>query len=376
MRAVAPGFAEQPSDLGLLGAALVDSVRRTGASAGVLYLLDRPAQALNLAVLCGLPEEVAWPWHRIPLATATPVSEAVRGDRFVWVGSQEQMALTYPRVAVSLPYRFALAAAPLSGRTRCWGGLVLLWPASHPDRVTRRESGHIAAEARGIAHRLDQSPEQPRQPLQPLRVPLTPPSPYVSGAGSAAADFAERLPEGALALDLEGRVTFVNGVAATLLGRSVSQLLGTRPWQSLPWLDRPIVEDHYRTAVISREPVEFTALHPPDRPLCFQLYPDVSGISVRITNASGGPSPVPDSTRRRIPRLVSAASPTAHTGRLYQLLHLASALTETVAVSDVVELVAGQVLPAFGADGLVLSAADAGRLKITGWHGYDRETIE
>lgn len=43
---------------------------------------------------------------------------------------------------------------------------------------------------------------------------------------------------------------------------------------------------------------------------------------------------------------------------------------------DVVELIADQVLPAFGADGLVLSANDAGRLKITGHHGYDRHTIE
>ncbi|MFC9341592.1 GAF domain-containing SpoIIE family protein phosphatase [Streptomyces sp. NPDC057020] len=378
MRAVPPGVAEQPSGPGSLGAALVESVRRTGASAGVLYLRDDTARALDLAVLCGLPDEVAWPWHRVPLATTTPVSVAVREERLVWVGSQEEMARAYPRVAVSLPYRCALAAAPLSGRTRSWGGLVLLWPASHPERATRRETGHIVAEARRIAHRLDQSPEPPRLPEQPLRVPLAPSSPYGSRAGAAAADFAERLPEGALALDLEGRITFVNGVAAVLLGRSASRLLGTRPWQSLPWLDQPVVEDHYRTAVISREPVEFTSPHPPDRPLRFQLFPDASGISVRITPVSEEPPPgqPPAPAPPRLPRVVSAASSTAHTGRLYQLLHLASALTETVAVNDVVELIAGQVLPAFGADGLVLSAADAGRLKITGWHGYDRETLE
>ncbi|MFF4581981.1 SpoIIE family protein phosphatase [Streptomyces sp. NPDC001373] len=381
MRAAGPGVGERPGWTRLLGAALVGTVRRTGASAGVLYLLDEAAQTLGLAVLCGLPEEVASPWRRIPLAAAAPISEAVREDRLVWVGSQEDMARRYPRVAASMPYRFALAAVPLPGRARCWGGLVLLWPAAHPTRAGRRERGHITAEARGLAHALDECPDPPRAPGQPHRVSVTEHHAYTGRAPQAAADYAERLPEGALALDLEGRITFVNGAAAALLGRTSDRLLGTRPWQSLPWLDQPAVEDHYRTAVISREPVGFTAPDPAGRRLWFRLYPDASGISVRITPAPGsdaGPDGAadgrPGSSRADLP--VSAASRTAHTGRLYQLLHLAAALTETVAVSDVVELVAGQVLPAFGADSLVLSEAEAGRLKITGWHGYDRRTIE
>ncbi|MFF2572358.1 SpoIIE family protein phosphatase [Streptomyces sp. NPDC058084] len=385
MRAAVSGAGEQPGPTGLLGTVLVDTVRRTGASAGVVYLLDEAAQTLGLAVLCGLPEEVAWPWHRIPLTSAAPVSEAVRENRLVWVGSQEEMARWYPQVAASLPYRFALAATPLSGRSRCWGGLVLLWPASHPERATRRELGHIAAEARGIAHVLDQLPDPPHAPGQPLRVSLTEPHPYTDRSPQAAADYAERLPDGALALDLEGRITFVNGAASALLGQAADRLLGTRPWQSLPWLDQPTVEDRYRTAVISREPVEFTALRPPDGRLRFQLYPDGSGISVRVTLAPApardrpDPDPDPDGDRPETAppsRPETVAPRTAHTGRLYQLLHLASALTETVAVSDVVELVAGQVLPAFSADGLVLSAAEAGRLTITGWHGYDRKALE
>ncbi|MET9962834.1 SpoIIE family protein phosphatase [Streptomyces sp. NPDC006326] len=387
MRAAVPGFGERPGGTGLLGTALVDTVRRTGASAGALYLLDEATQTLGLAVVCGLPEEVVWPWRRIPLTTAAPVSEAVRGNRLVWVGSQEEMARAYPRVAASLPYRFALAATPVPGRSRCWGGLVLLWPAAHPERASRRERGHIWAEARGLAHVLDESPEPPQAPEQPHRASLTERHAYTGRAPQAAADYAERLPEGTLALDLEGRITYVNGVAAALLGQAADRLLGTRPWQSLPWLDQPAVEDNYRTAVISREPVEFTAPDPSDRRLRFQLYPDASGISVRITPAPSPaaaagirPAPAddrPESARPARPAsAASAASRPTHTGRLHQLLHLASALTETVAVSDVVELVAGQVLPAFGADGLVLSAAEAGRLKITGWHGYDQQTIE
>jgi GAF domain-containing protein len=187
--------------------------------------------------------------------------------------------------------------------------------------------------------------------------------------GLAAADYLERLPEGALALDLEGRIVFATDSAARLLGRSADRLLGTRPWQSLPWLDDPVYEDQYRTAVVSRAPVSFTALRPPDQRLTFQLYPDTSGISVRL---------VPGGDGRVDPPATPAARPAraASTGRLYQLVHLAAALTETVTVRDLVALIAHQILPAFGAQGLVLSSAEAGRLKITGSHGYPRDVVE
>ncbi|MGW1763835.1 SpoIIE family protein phosphatase [Streptomyces sp. NPDC002073] len=376
---------DEPGPAGLLDAALADTVRRTGASAGGLYLLDEAAGVLGLLVLSGVPAEVIWPWRRVPLSVSVPVSDAVREDRLVWVGSQDELARAYPRAAASLPYRFAVAAAPLPGRNRCWGALLLLWPASHPADATARERSHIRSAARRIARDLDDTAVLPALPDEPRIVPAGAPAHTRTGLPQAAADYAERLPEGALALDLEGRITFLTATAASLLGADATRLLGTRPWQSLPWLDNGIVEDHYRTAVISRDPVAFTTLRPPDTVLHLQLYPDASGISVRITRApardddrSGTTRPHPPPSAH--PQPAGPGSPpssgTAQAGRLYQLVHLAAALTETVAVRDVVELVADQILPAFGADGLVLSAAEAGRLQITGYHGYTQETID
>ncbi|MGW0395479.1 SpoIIE family protein phosphatase [Streptomyces sp. NPDC003042] len=367
-----PGPGEEPG-AGPLDRELVDTVRRTGASAGGIYLLDDVAQLLGLAVLCGIPVEVTAPWRRVPLTAPVPVSDAVREDRLVWVGSQGHLARSYPRAAAILPYRFALAAAPLAGRNRCWGALLLLWPASHPSRAGRRERSHIVSNARRIARVLDDTVPPPVTPDQPRLVPTGEPRPHGVQPLQAAADFAERLPEGALALDLEGRITFLTSTAAALLGRGADQLLGTRPWQSLPWMDEPATEDHYRAAVISRDPVAFTALRPPHTWLRFQLYPDAGGISVRITPSPAHDRPSPSRTQEPAG---PASTPTAQVGRLYQLMHLAAALTEAVGVRDVVELVADQILPAFGADGLVLSAADAGRLKITGHHGYDQQTID
>ncbi|MFH8793758.1 GAF domain-containing protein [Streptomyces sp. NPDC017941] len=53
-----------------------------------------------------------------------------------------------------------------------------------------------------------------------------------------------------------------------------------------------------------------------------------------------------------------------------------AALTEGVGVQDVIDLIADQIMPAFGAQGLVLSTAESGKLRITGFRGYAPGTIE
>ncbi|MEU6098726.1 SpoIIE family protein phosphatase [Streptomyces sp. NPDC047079] len=350
-----------------LAEALADTVRRTGASIGGVYLVEEAEPALRLVAVCGLPPEFSAPWRRLPLTAPVPVADAIREDRLIWVGGQADMARRYPRVTAVLPYRFPLAAIALTGAERCWGGLVLMWPAHHSREATPRERSNIVASAGRLARILEDAPRPPTLPDQPRAVPLDTPSVrHPAQTAAVAADYAERLPEGAAALDLEGRITFITGTAARLLGSSADRLLGTRPWQSLPWLDNPVYEDQYRTALVSRTPLSYNALRPPDHWLTFQLYPDASGISVRITPC--GQQSTPDVSSRAV-----SVTPT---GRLYQLIHLASALTETVSVRDLVDLLAGQILPAFRAQGLVLSVADAGRLKITGYQGYPAEVME
>ncbi|MFI7413042.1 SpoIIE family protein phosphatase [Streptomyces sp. NPDC049627] len=354
-----------------LDAALAETVRRTGAAIGALYLLTPDEQVLRLDVLCGAPADFAAPWARVPMSAPAPVADAVRDERTVWVSSQEEMAHSYPRTAMALPYPLALAAAPVTG-VRQWGTLLLMWPATRPPYMTRREQGHIASSCRRLARLLEEADQtgtspalgdKPRVLPAPAGRPPTPPA-------LAAADFVERLPGGSCALDLTGRITYLSSQACALLGRDADQLLGTLPWQSLRWLDDPTYEDRYRAAVISREPVSFTACRPPDQWLEFHLYPDASGISVRIvpSGAQALPSPAPARTTR--------TTTPARAGQLYQLMHLAAGLTEVVGVQDVVDLVADQIMPAFGAQGLVLSTADAGRLRIIGHRGYAAHTIE
>ncbi|MEU1408933.1 SpoIIE family protein phosphatase [Streptomyces sp. NPDC005728] len=350
-----------------LGTGLTDVVRRTGAAIGGLYLIEEPAPMLRLVALCGLPVEFTQPWRRLPLTAPVPVADAIRDDRLVWVGSQDEMTCRYPQTAAVLPYRFALAALPVTGVRRCWGGIVLMWSGDHHREASPRERDHMIASAHRLARLLDDSPRPADLPPQPRAFPLETVRHPVQ-VGMAAVDYIERLPEGALALDLEGRITFLNTTAARLLGRPADRLLGARPWQALPWLDDPAYEDQYRTAVVSRTPVSFDALRPPDRWLTFRLHPDSSGISVRITSCGRQPVDRAEPATQR-----PSATPT---GRLYQLVHLAAALTETVTVRDLVALISDQIRPAFGAQGMVLSAADAGRLKIIGHRGYPADIID
>ncbi|MFD3537129.1 SpoIIE family protein phosphatase [Streptomyces sp. NPDC058664] len=348
------------------------TVQRTGALAAGVYLLSPDEPVLCLTAVCGLPVRAVAPWWRVAVSAAGPLSEAVREDHLVWVGRQEDMARLYPNAAAGLPYQFALAFAPLHAARR-WGVLALVWPKSHPPSLTRRERGSILSSASRVTQVLEQAPTPWSIPDQPRAVSLIRPGPDPAQIGLAAVDLLQRLPVGALGFDLQGRITYLNDAAARLLGRSADSLLGAMPWQAVPWLDTPVHEDHYRTAVFSREPVAYTAPRPPDRWLDIRLYPGDSGISALISPSVRRRSA--DAPPPHITAIPGASPEPAGTGRVHQLIHLAAALSQTVTVADVINTVADQILPAFGAQGMVISAADAGRLRIIGHRGYDPRNV-
>ncbi|MBM9509603.1 SpoIIE family protein phosphatase [Actinacidiphila acididurans] len=365
------GAVKDASSAGLLDAALADTVRRTDASLGGLYLPDPDERVLRLTVVSGFPADLLAQWTRVPLAARLPVADAVRQGRLVWVGTQEELIRDYPSAAVALPYRFSLAAVPLGTAVRRTGALLLVWSGPRPDRLTARRRGHVVSGARRISRLLEESVRSGRTLPLPDQPRVITAGPGPQPLGLAAADFAERLPGGSIGLDLAGRVTFATRAAAELLGVDAGRLMGRLPWQVLPWLDDPVYEDHYRSAVMSLEHTSFVAMRPPNRWLTFDLYPDAGGISIRIVPATTGGRPEPRQPRPLMP----GAAPTG-AGRLYQLMNLAAGLTEAVGVQDVVDLLADQVMPAFGAHGMVLWGAEAGRLRVMGHRGHAPEVVE
>lgn len=218
------------------------TVRRTGALAGGVHLLSARGPVLGLAAVRGVPRATVAPWRRVAVSAAGPLSEAVREDRLVWVGRQEDMARLYPNAAAGMPYQFAVAFAPLPG-VRRHGAMALTWSKSHPPSLTPRERGHIQSSARRLTRLLDRSPASWTVPDEPRTVPLRRPDVDPAQARIAAADLVQRLPVGALGLDLEGRVTYLNDAAARLLGRERDRLLGNLPRQAVPWPADPVHEE-------------------------------------------------------------------------------------------------------------------------------------
>ncbi|GGV81366.1 hypothetical protein GCM10010294_54880 [Streptomyces griseoloalbus] len=346
-------------------------LRETGAFGALLYALPPGDNALWLAMVAGLPRNFAAPWKRVALTDPMPVADAVRERRLVWIADQEEMARQYPRPALVLPYEFALAAAPITSSVEVRGGLVLLWAGAHPPQLSPGERDAIETGCRRLDALLRQAGDR-GDPLPPPGRPrtLSPPTvhPVSPGETAAVTAFIDRLPGGACALDTNGRITFVTPTAADLLGADPAGLVGALPWEALPWMDVPQVEDRYRAAMVSRRPQSFTVLRPPDAWLSFELYPDASGISVRITGvdpSEGAPAP----------SSVPAAGPSRAT-LLYHLMQLAATLTEAVGVQDVVDQTADQLLPALGAQGMVLMTSEDGRLKILGHRGYSAEVMD
>ncbi|MEU6346151.1 SpoIIE family protein phosphatase [Streptomyces sp. NPDC046977] len=356
----------------LLDPPLLQVTRETGASIGLVYLLAPDGETLCLATLVGGPQSFAGLWARIGLAHRTPVSDAVRDERLVWLGGPQETARLYPRIALVLPYEFALAAAPITSGGRTWGGLVLFLPGSHPPQMSLRERSTVRAACHHLGVLLREAADEGAPPPwgHEARM-LSPHRTRVHGPGEAlaAAGLVERLPEASFALDLEGRFTFVTRAAARLLGAEIPALLGHRPWNVLPWLGDPLFEDSCRGALISLRPAALTTLRPPDAWLSFELYPDPSGISARVAAA---PAPVDAETpAARLPETGAQDRAVA----LYHLLHLAATLTEAVGEQDVIDQVMEQMLAVFGVQGVSLLTAEGDRLRIIGYRGYTEELM-
>ncbi len=352
--------------------ALFRALRDTGASAAGLYVLAPGEPVLELTVMSGIPAPFLDPWSRVALAAPIPVAVAVRDRCLVWANGPQQLARDFPRTAVAVPYDFSLAAAPIGEGDGCLGALLLLWPAGHPPELSADERAAIEGACRRLAALLAEAPDAvDRVPPEAPRVLSPPPArPVGAQEALAAVDYLERLPGGCCALDLDGRITLVTTGAVELLGEPESRLIGARPWDVLRWLRDPAFEDRYRAAVISRRPVSFTARRPPDRWLTFRLFPDGRGLSVWINPAGevDAPQAAADLTAREAVVPVRA-------GQIYHVLHLAAALTEVVGVQDVVGLIADQIVPAFGAQGVLIYSAEGGRLHTIGHRGYPAEAV-
>ncbi|MGW9172011.1 SpoIIE family protein phosphatase [Streptomyces decoyicus] len=188
-------------------------------------------------------------------------------------------------------------------------------------------------------------------------------------AGRAAAVAAERLRDGLFSLTPDGRVAYANRSLGQLLGVPGEALLGQCLWDVLPWLADPAFEDRYRSVMISQTPASFLACRPPDQWLAFSLHPGADGVTGRAVPVGQPPSAQAPQAAAAAPAPVGATP--ARLGVMYHVLQLGSALTEAVTAREVCEVVADQLLPAFGGQQLALYVVRDGAMHLifhTGHH--------
>ncbi|MDT0310123.1 SpoIIE family protein phosphatase [Streptomyces sp. DSM 44917] len=166
--------------------------------------------------------------------------------------------------------------------------------------------------------------------------------------------------DGFLAVAADWRIQFVNVAAERVLG-SPGGLTGRLLWDVPGVRDVPGLVERCREAVAGGEPAGFDAAWPgSDRWYHLRLVPvPDGGLTLYIT----------DITERRLRQAAERAA----AERAALVARLTRALAEAITAQDVVEAVAGHLLPAFGAAGLVVYAVEGGRTRVVGSVGYSEE---
>ncbi len=97
----------------------------------------------------------------------------------------------------------------------------------------------------------------------------------------------DRVRDGLLALDDEGRVTYANGRAAAFAGVDADELVGRDVSEALPSLAEPAFADAFERAMERQERVEFEAYHEPHgASIEVHLHPSSSGVTARVRDVT------------------------------------------------------------------------------------------
>ncbi|MFE4963156.1 GAF domain-containing protein [Streptomyces sp. NPDC056660] len=359
----------------LLDQIVARTVAGTGAHAGAFFLLEPGGGVLVLDASLGMPTGFVVLLRRLRVAAAAdgPLAEAILQRHLVWVASGEEFARRYPQLALTFPFVGAVAATPIVAGSRVWGAMLLLF-SQKSSALDARARGRFTTAARCIAMLL-QDAAAAGNCLQPgltaRLLPPTPTHPSAPAAPQAVADFIAALPEGACRLDGRGRVTFADHTAADLLGESVPHLLGARVWEAVPWLAPAPYRLRYKAALASQLPTSYTVKQPrTGRELLLQLYPDRTGVSLRISAPAGAPD-----SRDELALGTEAVPGPASLDALYHMMQLSGGLAAAASVDEVVDLVASHLLVSLNAHAFALLVAEAGRVRVVGHHGFSPELV-
>lgn len=171
--------------------------------------------------------------------------------------------------------------------------------------------------------------------------------------------------DGFLSVGSDRRIEFVNVAATHLLGSS-SSLTGKLLWDLSAIQGVPRLEERCRQAVLTGSPTGFDAPWT-DRWYHLRLVPVPGGLTLYCTDIT---------ERRRLREAERVDAERAAADRAALVGALTRSLAEALTVRDVVTAVTADLLPHFGANGLLVAAVDNDRLRVVGSQGYSRAFLD
>ncbi|GEN10703.1 hypothetical protein MFU01_57400 [Myxococcus fulvus] len=124
-----------------------------GAKAGAVNLLSDDGEALEIVDAVGYPEQVLSRWRRIPLSQRVPLTEAVREQKPIWLGSLEEWTERYPHLNAHGIHESAIAL-PLLVKGRALGVIGLSFARAR--LFTEMDRAFFSALAHACAQALEQ----------------------------------------------------------------------------------------------------------------------------------------------------------------------------------------------------------------------------
>ncbi len=175
----------------------------------------------------------------------------------------------------------------------------------------------------------------------------------------------QHMADGFVAVDTRWFVTFVNRHAEGVIGPAV-RAAGRTVWNVWPDLVPAQHDLVIREAARSGHPAVFLHHHvEQDRWFEVRVVPHPEGVSFFLT----------DITALRAAELRQRRS-ASRADQARAVLAYSAGLSEADTLADVISVVATMVLPAFEADGMLVSLAESNRIKLAGHAGYQPRAIE
>ncbi|MEV6399710.1 SpoIIE family protein phosphatase [Streptomyces sp. NPDC051907] len=311
--------------------------------------LETAAQRLAAHLAELLAEGTAVEWDGEPVSVQLPAvtTPPVQIGNFDWdmdsgaVSADDGLCAILGTDAESFPGTFDALAERLAAED-VYGLWAVASQAAEAGRTVARRMRLRGPDGRphllelaGRAH-ADSDAGRPARHLTGFLVDL--------GTGPIVAEATDRIPRGVVSIDRLGRITYVNHSAETLLGLARTRMTGRVLWEVVPWFGHPAYEDHYRAALLSRDPIHFLARRNSSDWLSVSLYPGHDGITATLSVADP-PSYTPASV---VSPGAGLGSPADRASALYRPVALAIALTEAVTARQVSAVVTDELLPAFG----------------------------